>query len=328
MNLKKSKISKKSTKTTSTSGRKSTRSRSIETPPAAAAPVNAVPTTAATKLVNDLTAEEARKECEKLQIITPGERVKRETCILKLAEFLGVHGLSIGSFKFAFNGETNFPPPLLDSGNSGESGSDDDDDEEEEEEETRPETTRSKSQRRRKGSHVTFDLTAGEPSSGSSRPNIVSLPAGWHVMAHPESGAPVGMLDPSGKLLAITDMSAASAPPTWTAPVMGRTTSSGTSQNISAAAAMLGGNIPASHRGPQNTSSISLNSENVDFCNASIPGFVYSQESDTIKSKKRMSGKFTTGKKEVLKQEMWPHHLVDSLILPEGVEYDDCLGTK
>ena len=119
MNSKKSKASKKSTKTTST-GRKSTRSRSTETPPAAAAaaPATTVPTAAATKLVNDLTAEEARKECEKLQIITPGERVKRETCILKLAEFLGVHGLSIGSFKFAPNGETTFAPPLLASGTS------------------------------------------------------------------------------------------------------------------------------------------------------------------------------------------------------------------
>ena len=114
--MKKSKQSKKSTKT---SGKKSTRSRSpassvdqVETLPPAAAP--------ATKLVNDLTAEEARKECQKLQLITTAEKVKRETCILKLAEFLGVHGLSISSFKFSSNGETTFPPPLLESAASGD----------------------------------------------------------------------------------------------------------------------------------------------------------------------------------------------------------------
>ena len=36
----------------------------------AASTTTTVSTAAATKLVNDLTAEEARKECEKLQIIT------------------------------------------------------------------------------------------------------------------------------------------------------------------------------------------------------------------------------------------------------------------
>ena len=93
MNSKKSKVSKKSTKTTP--GRKSTRGKSTDTTPATASTATTAPTAAATKLVNDLTAEEARKECEKLQIITPGEKVKRETCILKLAEFLGVQFLQI-----------------------------------------------------------------------------------------------------------------------------------------------------------------------------------------------------------------------------------------
>ena len=88
---------------------------------------------------------------------------------------------------------------------------------------------------------------------------------------------------------------------------------------------MLGGNISAGQPGP---SPLSVNTENAEFCNSSIPEFVYRQEKETngtehYSRKTRKSGKFTTGKKEVLINEMWPHHLIDSILQPEGVEYDD-----
>ena len=63
--------------------------------------------------------------------------------------------------------------------------------------------------------------------------------------------------------------------------------------------------------------------QNVEFCNANIPSFVYNQEKDKNGSIKLVSGMYTTGKKEVLQKEIYPHHLVDSLINPAGVEYQD-----
>ena len=63
--------------------------------------------------------------------------------------------------------------------------------------------------------------------------------------------------------------------------------------------------------------------QNVEFCNSNIPSFVYNQNKDPNSSKKLVSGMYTTGKKEVLQKEIYPHHLVDGLINPNGVEYFD-----
>ena len=120
---------KNKTKSPKSSGRKPTKTttRNTSPPPAPAAEAPA----AATKIVTELTAEEARKECVKLKLIGDGEKTKRETCIVKLSEFLGVHGLPASTFKFSANGNTRYPNPVLEKGPSDSSNDEKESDENE-----------------------------------------------------------------------------------------------------------------------------------------------------------------------------------------------------
>ena len=61
------------------------------------------------KCIEDLTHDEAQKECAKLGLVSEGENISKAFCIIKLVEFLGQQGLSTNSFKFSPNGNTIFP---------------------------------------------------------------------------------------------------------------------------------------------------------------------------------------------------------------------------
>ena len=136
------------------------------------------------------------------------------------------------------------------------------------------------------------------------------------------TGNPVAMLDANKRLLSISEYTqtpAVSAPPT---------SANSLSGNISAAAAILGGGaaqmIQAQSLGGSSNSN--GNFKNVDICGMSIPSFAidHTNEKDCQgHSKKLVSGRFSTGKKEVLQKEVWPHHLVNCTFRPGGCDYDE-----
>ena len=94
---------------------------------------------------------------------------------------------------------------------------------------------------------------------------------------------------------------------------------------MSAAAAALGGSIDLTTNGAGSNNGNSA-FKNVDLCGVSIPSFATSlnQEKNCHgHSRKLVSGRFCTGKKEVLQKEVWPHHLVDTTFKPGGCDYND-----
>ena len=296
------------------------------------------------KLLVDLTADEARKECVKLKLIETGAKEKRELCLIRLSEFLGSRGLTSLTFKFGLGGTTEFPAALFDKTPDNNSGSDDSDESEEsdsessdeEEEETIDLTRKSK---KKKNKRVSFqDDKRTRKSKPKSTPVFGggNVPDGWYVMPHPVTKLPVGMLRESdGKLLELRDPAVSPSMPTAfpSTPSQANYSNPNTARQISQAAAMLGAGVGISAQAArENFPSQSAHSgisnhvrsmQNAEFCNASIPSFVYNQEKEQSSTRKMVSGMYTTGKKEVMQKEIYPHHMIDSLINPEGVEYFD-----
>ena len=272
-----------------------------------------------TKLLFTLTSDEARKESIKLGLIEEGSKSKKDVCLILISEYLGKHGLSSSSFKFAPDGKTDFPAVLLPTETDDEDNESDDfgdsSDSSEDEDEV-PIVVNSKTKRSSK-KHSRRVFGGGQ------------VPSGWYVMPHPRTGEPVGMLrDSDGKYLELRDPTTA----THTSLPRNETTNETTSRQISEAASMLGGSqrifTPASDNVPSHSRSVHFadhvkSVENLEFCNGTIPSFVYNQEKEINGSRKLVSGMFTIGKKEVLQKEIYPHHLVDSYINPKGVEYSD-----
>lgn len=158
----------------------------------------------------------------------------------------------------------------------------------------------------------------------------VILPAGWHVIPHPATGEPIGMIDPSGVMRPLESSSSASTART---PTVDLTASTPPDKRVSFsdAASLLGGRTstnaaPASTATQRNPTGINSRA-NVDYCGMSIPGFIYNQERDNSMSsahpRKLISGMYSNGKKEVIRRSLYAHHGVDSNIKPNGVNYED-----
>ena len=286
------------------------------------------------KLLTELNSDELKKKCVKLKLIDVGEKVKKEVCLIKMTEFLAKRGLSSIGFKFAPNGQTEFPSVLFEKSpadSNAESDNDTDalsvssDSTDSDDEDSDDDAPVRKNRRK-------VTLQDKQSKRAKSRSNSVfgggQVPDGWYIMPHPRTGEPVGMFRESdGKLLELRDP-AVSNPAPMTSLRHNRTdTNTDTVRQISQAAAMLGAsgissreNDPSQVR-EERFSNYVRSMDNVEFCNAIIPSFVFNQEKDKNGSRKLVSGMYTTGKKEVLQKEIYPHHLVDSLINPAGVEY-------
>ena len=98
-----------------------------------------------------------------------------------------------------------------------------------------------------------------------------------------------------------------------------------TGHDITGLAAGLGLTGPNSASvASQPGSNTGMHNDNLDICGVSIPRFAQnkSQHVGSNCTKKLTSGMFCTGKKEVKQKIVWPHHCVNSIIKPNGVEYD------
>jgi len=278
-----------------------------------------------TKFLYDLTLDELRKECVKLKIFPEGEKPKKEICLSDLSVFLYKHNFNPTTFKFQPKGQTKFPPIILNISSqshtetdvSSESSSDDTDDTSEEEEE-------------RRSKKVTKKTKKSKRKSKSPESTHVILPPGWHVLTHPATGEPCGMINPAGKCLSLDNgTSPARSAPAKEIPNVDLTVppaQRSTQENISSAARFLSGQrseTPQSR--PRNPPGINSR-ENADYCGMSIPGFMFNQERDrenTNNSRKLISGMYSNGKKEVIRKAMYAHHGIDSTLRPQGVNYED-----
>jgi len=285
-----------------------------------------------TKGLFDLTVDEARKECLKLNLIDISEKPKVQVCCVKLTKFLESNGFDAETFRFAHKGNTKFPSPLLnrknkdndETGDSSESSDNssvqDDDSSSDSDVPLVPKKKKSK----KKSKSVRFDPNV---SSREATPSANFLPPGWQILNDAVTGNPVAMLDANKRLLSISEYTQTTASTTTPGTTMPGIAASNFS-NISAAASILGGAAPSMNQAQPLGSSISNGNafKNVDFCGMSIPSFAtnHANEKDCYgHNKKLVSGRFSTGKKEVLKKEVWPHHLVDCTFRPGGCDYDE-----
>ena len=329
-------VSKKSTKKSKSGRNKSTTRVQVHQPdqvdavPAApSVDINPAPAVG-TKNVWELKIDELRKECVKLGLLDTNTKDKKERCLTLLTEYLSKRGISMGTFKFASNGETVYADVLLGAPANGtpittdESDSESSDSETESDEEARKK--QSKAARRlaknTRFNSVSFsDVSSSASSTSNKSPNM--LPPGWQVLPNQVTGEPVALLDPAGKLHAVGSSAMVN-----NSPQSVTSTAEDTTRSISTAAALLRG------MGETETASMStartvnpapankFNPENLDFCGVSVPGSLYITEKENS-TKKIVSGKFSTGKKEVRQKILWPQMAVDSTIRPSGVEYDD-----
>ena len=309
-------VSKKSTKKSKSGRNKSTTRVQVHQPdqvdavPAAPSDdINPAPAVG-TKNVWELKIDELRKECVKLGLLDTNTKDKKERCLTLLTEYLSKRGISMGTFKFASNGETVYADVLLGAPVNGtpittdESDSESSDSETESDEEARKKQSKAARRlaRNTRFNSVSFsDVSSSASATSNKSPNM--LPPGWQVLPNQVTGEPVALLDPAGKVHAVgTSAMVNNSPQRVTS------TADDTSRSISTAAALLRG------MGETETASMStartvnpapannFNSENLDFCGVSVPGSLYTMERENS-AKKIVSGKYSTGKKNTKKSD-------------------------
>ena len=118
------------------------------------------------KLISDLTKDEAKKECVQFGLVSEGEKVSLGLCIVKLVEYLEESGFSSSTYKFS-------PKDPM-------------------EQEVAVANQFKKRKRRRNNL---------PPSNTNSN----NLPPGWEILNNPQTGSPVGMLDPGGRFLELEE---------------------------------------------------------------------------------------------------------------------------
>ena len=270
----------------------------------------------------ELTADELKKEAFKLGLFTEGEKPRKDQALTKLTAFLSRSGINIETFQFSPNGATKFPAPLLTQNrakitpvnpsgsgtSSSESGSGSSSDSEDP---SVPKTSNHSALKKKKKSK------ANNPSTKSE----------YETLLNPVTGVPVGVVSrKTGQFynIAVPGSAPVTTMPTTphpaTQPAAASVQLSGHdslfSQSASTAQTSYTDNTPQTGNNADNT--------NLDICGVSIPGFAQNKSSHTGSSctKKLTSGMFCTGRKEVRQKIVWPHHCVNSIIKPNGVEYD------
>ena len=266
------------------------------------------------KTILELSADELKKEAFKLGLYTDGDKPRKEQALTKLTAFLSRSGLNIETFKFSPNGTTKFPAPLLS--------------------QNRARTTSNRSGTSSGSSSSASNSDDEEPSlakvsqtvvrkTKKSRANKTSNNSnnyGYETLVNPVTGVPVGVVSKTtGQFY---NVAVPGSPPVTTQPpVLPTATHPAVSPQISGHG-VLGG---LSGISDTRTGSTGLGENtNLDICGISIPGFAHNKAQHTGSSctKKLTSGMFCTGRKEVRQKIVWPHHCVNSIIKPNGVEYD------
>ena len=143
---------------------------------------------------------------------------------MELSLFLSRHNFDPKSFKFTPKGGTKFPNILLDktpvsfdkSDDSSESASDDSDISTESELERQRKKEKKKKKKKKKQRSKRRDSV---PQRKDVAATHVILPAGWHVISHPVSREPIGMIDPNGTMRSLENSASllgVSLLPLWT----------------------------------------------------------------------------------------------------------------
>ena len=271
----------------------------------------------------DLNADELKKEAFKLGLYVDGDKPRKDQALTKLTAFLSRSGINVETFKFSPNGATKFPAPLLS--------------------QNRPRTASAKSGTSSSDSSAASSSEVDEPSlAGPSRPpsglkkkkkrsktNSPSSKVGYETIVNPVTGVPVGIVSRStGQFFNIAIPGSA---PVVTSPASLTTTQvlapPPPVSQLSGQSGFAGHGTGSAFRSlPENTGSAQAQTDNanLDICGISIPGFAQNkpQHSGSSCTKKLTSGMFCTGRKEVKQKIVWPHHCVNSIIKPNGVEYD------
>ena len=270
----------------------------------------------------ELTAEELKKEAFKLGLYGEGDKPRKDQTLIKLTAFLSRSGINIETFQFSPNGATNFPAPLLTQ-------------------------NRAKSVPVTRGSPVTSSSESGSGSSSDSdepsvtktsnhsalkkkrksKSNNPSSKSEYETLLNPVTGVPVGVVSrKTGQFfnIAVPGSAPVTMPPTSPLPA---TQPAAATVQLSGHDNLFGQSASAAKTPYTNdTVQTGNNSDNtnLDICGVSIPGFAQNKSSHTGSSctKKLTSGMFCTGRKEVRQKIVWPHHCVNSIIKPNGVEYD------
>ena len=274
----------------------------------------------------ELSADELKKEAFKLGLFTEGERPRKEQALTKLTAFLSRSGINIETFVFTPNGATQFPAPLLTqnrakvtrtktgSSSNSESGSSTEEDEISLAN-TAPSTL--PSVRRKK------KTKANKTSTSNSN-------YGYETLVNPVTGVPVGIVSrTTGQFFSVA---IPGSPPVQSIPTLPPASPhqlpTGAHTPLSQTGLVtgldLGGNVAHTAGQPWTGTTGMRGNENIDICGISVPGFAANktQHNTSNCSKKITSGMFCTGKKEVRQKIVWPHHCVNSIIKPNGVEYD------
>ena len=271
----------------------------------------------------ELSADELKKEAFKLGLFVDGDKPRKDQALTKLTAFLSRNAINIETFVFKANGATEFPAPLLaknrakvtqDKSGSA-SGSESDTSSEEDEPTLATKPSASPSVRRK------TSLKSNNNSNSNSNSNY-----GYETLVNPVTGVPVGIVSrTTGQFYNVAiPGSPPVLPPASPFQLPNGTQHSHDGVPGLAAGLHLAGSV-ASTSGQPGTGSTGMGvNENIDICGISVPGFAanQSQHSTSNCSKKITSGMFCTGKKEVRQKIVWPHHCVNSIIKPNGVEYD------
>ena len=223
------------------------------------------------------------------------------------------------TFKFSPNGATQFPAPLLSknrintnethskkSSSESSSGSGSDSDE--------PSLA--------KTSHLPSTV---QKKKKKSRANKTSN-YGYETLMNPVTGVPVGIVSKTtGQFFSVSapgssPVTSASPPPVQQLPASLLT--SGHNSLTGTADGLL--SQPSHTQDTSTPTSSHGTNTNLDICGISIPGFAQNKTLHTASgcTKKLTSGMFCTGRKEVRQKIVWPHHCINSIIKPNGVEYD------
>ena len=250
--------------------RKSIRTPSNERPEERGDADESADETAPSKTLSNLSIDELRKESIKLGIFAAGEKPKKELCILKLSVFLFRHNFEPETFKFAAKGLKKIPQVLLNSQTPFNSDKDSDkkNDSDSSSSDSDSENQRRKKKEKRKkdkSKKKSKTLSAAEPTA-----THVILPAEWHMVTHPVTGNPIGMLDPSETFRSLENPA---SPPASRAPTIDLTTATSPRRLVrfsDAAEALLGGgSTPTAYTATTSTprTPSGINSELVDFRN-------------------------------------------------------------
>ena len=274
----------------------------------------------------ELTADELKKEAFKLGLYVEGDKPRKDQALTKLTAFLSRSGINIETFKFSPNGTTTFPAPLLSqnrarTANARRSSSSSDT------------SSGSGSEAEEASSARTPPVPSVLRKKKKSKTNKTSTNSGYETLVNPVTGVPVGIVSKTtGQFFNVAVHGSA---PVTTIPPNPNSSQATSAQPAPGHGGLTGlatvglgahatSTFQSSAADTATTDTGMQSNANLDICGISIPGFAQnkSQHGGSNCTKKLTSGMFCTGKKEVRQKIVWPHHCVNSIIKPNGVEYD------